>query len=556
MMNPKVVFLPLLVGLVAGISEKALGGTLELASVNSQWRQANDDSWDPAISRDGRFVVFQSRADNLVPADTNGTWDVFIRDRVDGITYRASVDSDGNEGNGESYWPSVSGHGRFVSFTSWADNLVDNDTNEFPDVFVHDIENRTTVRVSLDSAGVEGNGGSFQSVVSADGQLVAFVSVASNLVAGDENGFADVFVHDRQSGETQRVSVDPAGLDAIGDSGSPAISANGGFVVYSSSAPNLVEGDSNDVSDVYVTDLSSGVTVRVSVASDGAEGDDSSRQPAISGDGRFVSFTSSAGNLVGGDRNGVSDVYVHDRWSGTTSRVSIDSAGAEGNDSSVESSISSDGRIVAFRSRAANLVTNDTNGERDVFIRDRAFGTTCRVSVSAAGEEGNDTSWLPSVSGDGGHVAFEAVASNLIPNDGNGVPDILVAVADCPPVGETIVEVPIDVKPGSEVNPINLASRGVVPVAVLTTGAFDGTTVDPSSVRLAGGLARHSSLEDVDRDGDLDLLLQIPARELSILPGSETIVLVGETYNGLAIVGWDSITLVPRGEERRASRTR
>ena len=226
-----------------------------------------------------------------------------------------------------------------------------------------------TKRVSLSSAGAEGNRGSSFPSISADGHFVAFESSASNLVGGDTNDFGDVFVRNRWSGKTKRVSVSSAGAQGNLGSARASISAGGRFVAFEAAAWNLVGGDTNGESDVFVRDRRTGKTRRVSVSSAGAEGNGGSSRASISADGRFVAFYSFASNLVGGDTNGSFDVFVRNRWTGKTKRVSVSSAGAEGNNDSFSPSISADGRFVAFHSFASNLVGGDTNGFGDVFVR-------------------------------------------------------------------------------------------------------------------------------------------------------------------------------------------
>jgi len=339
-------------------------------SVTSAGAEGDNASVFPSISANGRFVAFYSYASNLVPGDGNGTSDIFVHDRKKGLTTRVSVDSAGVEGNGQSSGPSISANGRFVAFYSEASNLVPEGGNGTYDVFVHDRKKGLTTRVSVDSAGAEGSGSSSWPSISANGRYVAFNSYASNLVPEDGNGTYDVFVHDRKKGRTTRVSVDSAGVEGNGLSYLPSISANGRYVAFISEASNLVPEDGNGMTDVFVHDRKKGRTTRVSVDSAGAEGNGFSQNPSISSNGRFVAFNSNASNLVPEDGNGMTDVFVHDRKKGRTMRVSVDSAGAEGNGFSQNPSISSNGRFVAFDSKASNLVPGDGNG-RDVFVHDR-----------------------------------------------------------------------------------------------------------------------------------------------------------------------------------------
>ena len=398
-------------------------------SVDSSGGEGINDSWEPAISADGRFVAFVSYADNLVHGDTNGARDVFVHDRSTGVTERVSVDSSGAEGNGDSSfdrWPSISADGQVVVFWSDASNLVGGDTNGRTDVFVHDRATGVTERVSVDSSGVEGNGGSLGSSISADGRIVAFCSDASNLVAGDHGGIVDAFVHDRATGVTERVSVDSSGAEGDRESSGPLLRADGRIVTFASWASNLVAGDTNGCADAFVHDRATGITERVSVDSSGVEANDGSGPSSISADGQIVALWSFASNLVSGDKNWCLDVFVHDRSTGITERVSVDSSGSEGNATSWAGSISADGQVVAFGSQASNLVAGDTSMTEDVFVHDRVTGITERVSVDSSGAEGNDYSDTASISADGQVVAFMSNASNLVAGDTNRMVDVFV----------------------------------------------------------------------------------------------------------------------------------
>jgi Tol biopolymer transport system component len=388
--------------------------------------EANGSSFYPRISPDGHFLTFTSFASNLVAGDTNRVADVFVYDRESGSSTRISVRSDGGQGNRNSVASVITADGRFVAFGSSASNLVAGDTNGADDVFVHDRETGATARVSVDSAGAQARTGSNVCGLSGDGRLVVFTSEASNLVAGDTNSARDVFVHDRATGSTTRVSVDSAGAQGNGDSDGCALTADGRFVVFDSYASNLVAGDTTLASDVFVHDRVSGSTTRISVDSAGAQADGDSGGSSVSSNARFVPFSSIARNLVVGDTNNTFDVFVHDRQSGATTRESLANGGAQSADPSSGGSISEDGRLVVFGSRAADLVTGDTNQANDVFVHDREDGSTRRVSVSTAGEQANGHAESGELSGDGRLVVFESYASNLIPEDTNRAIDIFV----------------------------------------------------------------------------------------------------------------------------------
>jgi uncharacterized repeat protein (TIGR01451 family) len=384
------------------------------------------DNYSPSISADGRYVAFESAGNILVPDDFNFASDIFVHDRQTGLTTRVSVASDGTEADGESFTPAISADGRYVVFGSYATNLVGGDSNGLYDVFVHDRQTRQTTRVSKAPGRAQANGFSYAPTLSADGRFVGFESYASNLVTGDTNRQNDVFVHDRQTGRTTRVSVASGGIQADGYSYSPTLSANGRFVAFYSSATNLVTGDTNAKEDVFVHDRQTRRTTRVSVASDGKEANGESYSPSLSADGRYVTFESSAVNLVTGDSNRLDDVFVHDRQTRRTTRVSVASDGKEANGESYSHISSADGRFVAFFSSATNLVAEDTNATGDIFIHDRQTRQTTRVSVNSGGRQADGYSYAPSLSADGRSVVFESYAANLIPVDTNEFQDVFV----------------------------------------------------------------------------------------------------------------------------------
>jgi len=416
---------------LAGLAAPAPAQSTTILSVGPGGQPGNGNSSFVSISADGRYVAFGSSASDLVSGDANGVDDVFLRNRRNGTTVRVSLASSGAEGDAGSYAPSVSADGRYVAFHSYASNLVAGDTNGVSDVFVRDRATGTTTRVSVDSAGLEATGESFYPSISADGRYVAFQSLAANLVAGDVNGKEDVFVHDLQSGTTALVSQSSAGVQGDADSQAPAISADGGFVVFDSITASFVAGDANGASDVFVRDLAAGTTERVSVDAAGNDGNGASFAGSLSADGRHVAFYSAASNLVGLDSNNAFDVYVRDRQAATTIRVSVTPVDRPGNGDSFTPSISADGRFVAFQSTASNLVADDMNATADVFLRDCDVSTTSRASVGASGTESDDMSAGPAVSADGRDVAFYSAATNLAGMDGNGSLDVFLFDREC-----------------------------------------------------------------------------------------------------------------------------
>jgi Tol biopolymer transport system component len=425
-MQRRAVRIQLLLALIATFEGDLLAQTTTRVSVSTPGAQGDSWSDGPSISPDGRFVAFISGASNLVSGDTNGASDVFVHDRQTGATERVSVDSSGAQGNGDSYSPAISADGRYVAFISRADNLVSTDTNGFADVFVRDRQIGITSRVSVDSSGAQANADNDIgfACISADGRFVVFPSIASNLVAGDTNGISDIFMHDMLTGSTIRVSIASNGAEGNGGSYSAAISSDGRYVAFDSNATNFFASDSNGGSDIFVRDLQAATTTLVSVSSSGTQGHNLSLVPSISGDGRYVSFYSYATDLVPGDTNGCGDVFVHDRQTGQTTRVSVDSNGMQGNGPSYKSSLSADGRFVAFTSDASNLVPGDTNLRSDIFVHDALTGATARVSVDSHGAQADDESYFPCISADGRYVAFHSAATNLVQGDTNGSLDV------------------------------------------------------------------------------------------------------------------------------------
>jgi Tol biopolymer transport system component len=378
-------------------------GTTTQASVDSAGNETLNPSRVPSISGNGMHVVFESDANlDLVAGDTNPFSDIFVRDLLAVTTTLVSVDSTGSQDVGPSFSPSVSSDGRYVAFQSEADLVLPD--NGFIDIFVHDRDadgNGTyddvfpgaisTVRVSVDAAGVQGQGNnhSYFPSISADGKYVAFESIATDLVAGGTNGNVHIFVRDLLAGTTTLVSVSSTDVQGNGDSSSASISADGRYVAFESLSTNLVAGGTNGNVHIFVRDLVARTTTLVSVDSNAVQGNDDSSSPSISSDGRYVAFESAASNLVAGDMPlpiGFIDIFVHDRdfdGDGTydepgevsTTRVSVNLDDVEGNGDSKNPSISADGSSVAFQSIADNLVAGDANTALDIFVDDLQAGT-------------------------------------------------------------------------------------------------------------------------------------------------------------------------------------
>jgi Tol biopolymer transport system component len=393
-------------------------------SIAADGTQGDGESAYPSLSADGRVVAFRCMATNLVPGDTNGVNDACIREWNGNLTELASVDTNEILADGYSEPPRLSGDGRYVVFESEATNLSPGDTNGKRDIFIRDRTNGTTARVSLGSAGAQATDHCIDPAISADARYVAFASAASNLVSGDTNGTSDVFVRDLLSGVTERVSVSTTGAQASGSSTQPSISGDGRYVVFTSAATNLVAGDTNGVVDIFLRDRVGGSTQRISVSVAGVEGNGGSELPTISADGMSVAFASVASNLISWDTNGFRDIYYRAWQNNYNELVSASTNSALGNAASNFAEISADGRFVAFQSAATNLVAGDTNGATDVFVRNRSVGTTERASLSSSGAEANNSSDGAAISADGRFVAFRSYASNLVAGDTNTVADV------------------------------------------------------------------------------------------------------------------------------------
>ena len=342
---------------------------------------------------------------------------------------RVSVAFDRSETDGDSWACSISSDGRFVAFYSDATNIVHSDTNEVGDIFVFDRETGINERVSIASDGSQANDEPFTCSLSSNGRFVAFGSYATNLVPNDTNDAVDVFVRDLEKGITERVSVASDGSQANGDSYWVALNFDGHVVAFVSEATNLVVGDANNSSDIFLHDRKLRITKRVSVASDGTEANDESIFARLSSNGRYVAFLSHASNLVPNDPNGfVADCFVHDHQIHETELIYESAAyvGPGGGTFLSSPSLSPDGRFVGFDSWSEDLVPGDTNKSPDAFLIDRETGIIERCSVSSDGSEADYGSNTPEISADNRFVVFGSAATNLVPNDLNGYMDVFV----------------------------------------------------------------------------------------------------------------------------------
>jgi WD40-like Beta Propeller Repeat len=455
------------------------------ASVGSTGVQQNSiGPGSVAVSGDGRFVAFTSDATNLVSGDTNGQTDVFVRDTLNGATERVSVSTSGAQGNQASgaldgSTPAISRDGRWVAFISDATNLVSGDTNDRTDVFVRDRSSGVTQIVSLGAVGAQGDHNSRAPAISDDGRYVAFRSDSTTFVPGDTNGLVDVFVRDRQSGTTGRVSVSSGNAQANGHSSlndAPVMSGDARYVAFSSVASNLVTGDTNLVSDVFVRDRTLATTTRASVSSiNNAQANEGSDQPSISADGRYLAFSSFASNLIGSfDSSTNRDIFLRENATSNTVGFTFD---ANGDSSHPSIGLNSGLPVIAYESTATNLVQNDTNGVTDVFVQDYfPFTLRTRVSTDQGGAQSSGgTSYGAALSSDGRYAGFRSQATNLVTGDTNGGDDVFLHFAHPPVVGNSP-------------NPTSLP-RGAVHQSVQI---FGGNLENPATVNLGDGVTVNS----------------------------------------------------------------
>jgi len=393
-------------------------------SVSTDNKQAIDTDTEnyearPAISDDGRFVVFESVGYTLVENDTNEKSDIFLRDRELQTTVRITKGIKSEQANGGSYSPKITGDGRYIVFTSDASNLVSDDTNNIRDIFIYDFISKTTERITVSEIGEQFNKMNMLPNISDDGRFIVFASLATNWGDDDINGRWDALLHDREAQKTITVNVSGGGL--------PNISADGQFVCFSDPISNIVENDTNGENDIFLYNVLTKQNARVNVASDGTESNGYSSLCSLSADGRYIAFQSDGTTLVSDDTNGSTDIFVHDRVLQTTERVSLSNTGEEGNNHNNYPALAKDGNYIVFKSYSTNF-DNIKQGV-NLFIKDRQTGDIKLVSYSTDGTERDsvDATFMhPSISGDGQHIAFQSLQTNLVQDDTNNTFDTFV----------------------------------------------------------------------------------------------------------------------------------
>ncbi|MCH8805675.1 MAG: PD40 domain-containing protein [Planctomycetes bacterium] len=500
---------------IAGLAVAVgLAQTTVRVSLSYTGEQGNLGGEEPVMSPDGRFVVFISGSSNLVPFDTNNRGDIFRRDRATAETIRINLRDGGTlqQMDGFSEDPALSADGRHVAFRSDSRRLVLGDTNGVYDIFVRDTLTQRTVRVSVSSAGEQANDRSFAPALSADGRWVAFYSAASNLVAGDTNEIPNVFIHDRDpdrngvfdegNGITEWIDRGTDGFGIVAGAGgwTPEISADGRYVAFVGGLNAVLPTGRRTFSfSIFMHDRLEQRTWLASVGPNGEHPDRHCYNPAISADGRYVAFDTTSSTLVERDTNFTRDVFVHDNVTGVTERVSVTWRGAQTLAHSYEPSLSADGRFVAYRSQEVTLVPGDTNTWADVFVYDRWSGRVMRASLGHQGQQPLLWSNSPAISADGRQVVFESFADNLVPGDTNQAPDVF--VRDLGPCVDFVLydgncdgaidERDIDALMLALASPKEYARRypGCEPLCALDAnadGRLDGADVDPLVERVRG----------------------------------------------------------------------
>ncbi|NOQ63187.1 MAG: DUF4214 domain-containing protein [Methyloprofundus sp.] len=406
----------------------ANAATTTLISSSTSATTGDWSSLNASISADGRFIAFESSATDIVNNDHNHLKDIFIRDTLENTTQLISRNSSGTQANDISHSPAISADGRYVTYVSKASNLSSDDQAYSDDIFVYDRITRITSRVSKENSSAQGKfeSGSINPTISADGHYISYESSNTNLVADDNNAANDIFVYDRLTAATTRISVDSSGNQASDSSHFPSISADGRYITFSSSAFDLVSNDHNASDDIFVYDQATGQQSLVSINAAGEQADNHSILPSISADGRYIAFNSTASNLVDNDTNDASDVFVYNRKLATQQRVSLNDAFQQANNDSFGASISANGRYVTFFSSASNLTSDDHNIDKDIFAYDTQNKQQTLISINSSSEQADDKNDWPTISATGQYIAFTSSASNLIENDLNNSNDIFV----------------------------------------------------------------------------------------------------------------------------------
>ncbi len=412
--------------------------TTTRVSTDASGAQISDGGSSALLSPDGTMIVFQTIA-ALDPSDTNASSDIYAKDLTTGAITWVSVTADGASSGGSTA-ALAAGKGYVAFHTSVAHDP--NDTNASTDIYVKNLTTGALELASTAANGTVGSASSSNASISANGRIVAFQTASTNLVAGDTNGATDIFVKNLDTGVVTVVSTTSAGAFANASAGittsGGALSGDGNLVVFHTIA-SLVAADTNAGADVYMRNVTTGELTLVSRGTGGGGGNGTSSVAQITADGTKIFFQSSASNMVSGDTNGVIDIFVYDVATGEITRVNVDASGAQANAASATGRPNSDGSVFSFQSAASNLVDGDTNGIADTFIKNLATGAVTRVSVASGGTQGNANSFAGTVSTDGTKVVYGSAATNLVANDTNAAGDIFLYSSGATASGDDVI---------------------------------------------------------------------------------------------------------------------
>jgi Tol biopolymer transport system component len=405
-----------------------------LVDKNAAGKLGDFGSGTRGLSANGRYVLFSTNAKNFARKDASGDEDAYVLDRWTGVQHRASQNSAGIKAKLSCFDARMSPDAHYVVYWTGSNNLDPRDTNSAVDVFVHDRINGTTELASVNSLGVVGNAASALPSVSGDGRWVCFASDSTNFEPGDSGLWTDIFVHDQISGITERIDRTPSGGWPSGHALGSAVSSDARFIAYTSKAPDIVPNDTNGAEDLFLYDRSTQVTERISVANDGTEANGETNYLfTMSSDARYFAFASTASNLTVGDTNGDFDVFVRDRYLQTTECVSVALDGLPSNGLSGAPFVSDDGRFIAFGSHGSNVIIGDDNQTADAFLRDRTAGQTVLITATPWGSVGHLGAFPSAISSDGRWVGFFGESRDYVAGDYNGKSDAFVRDWNPPP---------------------------------------------------------------------------------------------------------------------------
>ena len=530
--------------------------SVALVSTQPDGTTTNGASKNVALNDNASVVAFESLATNITASDTNGYSDIFVGAGTPGAQLIVSSSAVNGQGNHPATAPLLSSDGNIVAFTATATNLpiLGSDSNTCSDVFVNSRASSSygwvgASLISVDTGGLNAsNGCSTGTSISGDGRFVVFSSTSTNLIAGDANGVQDVFVRDRFKGASTLVSQSTAGVQGNASSDHGAISNDGRFIAFDSSAGNLVAGVG--ANHVYVRDVQNTKTNVVDITTASVLSNGASSNPSISGDGRYVVFTSAGTNLVAGDTNAATDVFVRDTTNNTTSCVSVKPSGNVGGGASSSAVISQNGQFVAFISSAANLVANDTNNAPDIFVRDLVNGTTTLYSTDANGAlAANTFVGKPAFSGNSQYLAFDDAVA-LVTADTNGVQDVykvtapltgLVPAIHAAPQGVSVLRddigtpvlVSLSTKPAADVT-VGVSSTDTT-VATVSPSTLTFTTSNWNTPQTVMVLGKNStSMTDVGFRVALQVTASADATYSSVTPLSLPGISVGSALEEIA----------------------